>query len=217
MAFLPALLIRNTEELESYLSKISDIDTFMEDTGQDHYAFHLDIILPEFAESNACEPTLVYDELITDFIKFFEGSQLRLNIHIMGEGSESVEVASWIIDTFADRKIFGEIYVPFPTYLEAKKLLHHNWLVGVWYDQGEWNATTKFPNTEVLLMTVKAGFAGQALDLEQKSLAMQIADSQTHVYFVLDGGWRSEESPIEEHIEIAVNSNYWTNLAPPIL
>lgn len=213
MAYLPAILVRNEEELFSKLNRIpTNIDTFVEQTGQDHYALHVDVILPDFALAHKAETTYDYQKMLLVIVEKFQGQSLRLNIHLMGEHHESHQAAQWILSTLSDIKVYGEIYLPFFAYTDFVVAEHTNWLVGEWYDKGLWNTKTEFQSAEVLLMTVTAGYAGQSSDEVLQSQALLVADAHPEYCFILDGGWKKEFNPPEFNRELAINSDYWKSL-----
>jgi hypothetical protein len=210
MAFLPALLILSGEELTHKLSKVAlDVIEFSEETGQDHFAFHVDLILPEFARLQDCEPTLEYKNLLSSLTRFYEGKQLKLNIHVMGEVDESLEVLEWIIQTYDGTPVYGEIYVHNSSYQKSKPFVHHAWIVGEWHNKNEWTANSDLETSEVLLMTVNAGKSGQPEDIAKKTESFILADKYPLSTFVLDGGWKIEEDPLELNRQIVINSHYW--------
>jgi hypothetical protein len=213
MSYLPALLVRTEEELAAKLSHVTvDIEEFMETTGQEHHALHVDIILPEFGKTHSSEPTLAYDILLTSIIARFEGERLRLNIHLMGQADEALAVAQWILANLNDTRVYGEIYLPFYSYDNLELVDHRNWLVGTWYDKSQWDLETEFVSGEILLMTVLAGHSGQVGDTTLKQSAHLVADKHPEYNWIFDGGWKKDESPLEDNREIAVNTDYWSTL-----
>lgn len=211
MSFLPAILVTTEEELDQLLEAqvLMDQEDFCALTEQDHWAFHVDIILPEFARERGCSPTVEHEILLPRLVEYFEGQRIRLNIHIMGRAEESRDTVQWITENLVDDKIFGEIYVPAYAYDQVKQSEHYNWLLGVWYDKGEWEDGVEWKCAENLFMTVRAGYAHQTPEEDLKAKALDMASAFSEYYFVLDGGWKVDENPYEEHIEIAVNSDYW--------
>lgn len=213
MSFLPAILVTTKEELQQKLQMFPmDIVAFSDTTGQDHFALHIDIILPEFAKERGCPPTLAFDEMVTMICEHFAGERTRFNIHVMGRADESLAVARWIVKTLVDERLYGEVYVPHYVYNEVKQDDHKNWLVGVWYDKGEWENGVEWIAAENLLMTVQAGYAYQPPDEQLKAEAFDTALASPEYYFVLDGGWKVDQNPNEEHIELVINSDYWKTI-----
>ena len=210
MAFLPALLIYTSEELTHKLSQsLADVIEFTEETGQDHFAFHIDLILPEFAKLNQCLPTLDYKDMLKELVEYYKGKQLKLNIHLMGEEYESLESLDWIVSQYEGLPVYGEIYLHHTSYSKSREIVHHAWIIGEWYNINEWSADSVLDSSEILLMTVNAGTSGQPEHLAKKIESFAIADKYPFYNFIMDGGWKVEENPLEKNRQIVVNSQYW--------
>ncbi len=215
--FLPSLLEYSTRELENKLNEVKlNQKSFFEITNQKEINFHLDFVLPDFAESRGVESSLTLEETFKVLEEFFAEERLVLTIHLMGLDKDLENCfeyfksknfnSNWTHIVFVGEEYFDK----WKTDLSCFDL--PNFTLGIWKDVDEWDEKSDFSLAKnYLLMTVKAGKSGQKLTEDLIERTLEVSKKNQNIDFVVDGGWSVDfESETKlDNLQIVSYSSFW--------
>lgn len=215
MTLIPSLLEYSPVELSSKLAKLKDLD---------ETRLHLDFVCKYFAQDRVVMGSLSQKTVMDALELILSDRKLYLSVHIMANLQDTVQEVygfwhsyklnpNWYYDMFFPVAILENHNI-----LRSKK--QNNMQNGVWFDLDEWsqNPTSVVAKLDelglnsCLLMTVKAGRAGQKLESKIKNVALQLAIENPQINFTLDGGWPLETDNQPQNVKIVGYSSYWNSL-----
>jgi len=211
----PSLLEYSLESLNKKINIIKTNPEFLRLSRQSIIHLHLDLVMKYFARERSVLASLNLESLIHILLTNFKDDVLVLSVHCMGLADDLLEFYKYLLQLGLPKNWSMVVYLPKKYATSWNEQFSKSQIkIGSWLDVNELIDFKIQKNiNHYLLLTVKAGKAGQAKTSEADKLAREIIAKYPNKNFLLDGGWKlGSKGPI--NAEIVSYGSFWSKLLP---
>jgi hypothetical protein len=209
----PSLLEYSTESLNKKINIIINNPEFLKLSRQSIIHLHLDLVMKYFARERSVLASLSLESLVAALLANFPDDKLSLSVHCMGLSDDLQEFYKYLATLKLPDNWSILVYLPVNYATSWQDLFSKSKIkIGAWLDVDELvNFQIQKNINDYLLLTVKAGKAGQAKTSKADKLAREIVAKYPNKHFLLDGGWKlGSKGP--SNSEMVSYGSFWSKL-----
>lgn len=209
----PSLLEYSLESLNKKINIIKNNPEFLKLSGQPNIHLHLDLVMKYFARERSVLASLSLESLISTLFTNFADDKLSLSVHCMGLSDDLQEFYKYLFQLSLPKNWIMVVYLPTNYATSWKEQFSKSQIeIGAWLDVDELAGFQIQKNiNNYLLLTVKAGKAGQVKTSKADKQAREIMAKYPNKNFLVDGGWKlGSKGPI--NAEMVSYGSFWSKL-----
>jgi hypothetical protein len=209
----PSLLEYSIESLNKKISIVKNNPEFLNLSRQSIIHLHLDLVMKYFARERSVLASLSLESLVAGLFANFHNERLSLSVHCMGLSDDLQEFYKYLATLKLPENWSILVYLPVNYATSWQDLFSKSKIkIGAWFDMNELvNFQIQENIDDYLLLTVKAGKAGQVKTRKADKLAREIVEKYPNKNFLLDGGWKLGSKGLD-NCQMVSYGSFWSKL-----